>query len=75
MIGSGKERRGRYYLDKGPTQILHHAAGAKEKSDQSSESMAQAFWSCQLSKDSAFIVGAASGLIPLSSMSVTRRVT
>lgn len=35
MIGSGKERRGRYYLDKGPTQILHHAAGAKEKSDQS----------------------------------------
>lgn len=35
MIRSGKERRGRYYLDTGPTQILHHAAGAKEKSDQS----------------------------------------
>lgn len=48
--------RGKHYLAKGPTQILHHDTGAKEKSGQS--------WSLwhkhsviQLSKNSAFMIG------------------
>lgn len=69
MIGSGKERRGRYYLDTGPTQILHHAAGAKEKSDPSWSLWHKRFGHVNYQRIQSM---AASGLIPLSSMSVTQ---
>ena len=58
-------------MDTGPTQILHHAAGAKEKSDQSFSLWHKRFGHVNYQRIQSM---AAEGLIPLSYMSVTQGV-